>query len=99
MAVFSAAALLLWPHHRTEIRLLLTDIVMPDGVSGPELAKRLLADQPNLKVILMSSYHPGANQLLAALGPEVDFIAKPFTPEEILRVVQRRLAAGDRHPA
>ena len=94
-----AAALLLWPDYRLEIRLLLTDIVMPGGVSGPDLARTLLAERPDLRVILMSGYHPGANQEIAALGPGVEFIAKPFAPEEILRIVQKQLANEDRHPA
>ncbi|MBI3886714.1 MAG: MASE1 domain-containing protein [Opitutae bacterium] len=93
-----AAALLLWPAHRAEIRLLLTDIVMPDGVSGTDLAQRLLAEQPALKVILMSGYHPGSDRQLAALGPDVEFIAKPFPPDAILQLVQKQLAASTPRP-
>jgi CheY-like chemotaxis protein len=41
---------------RGEIQLLLTDIVMPDGMTGKELAAKLLEDKPDLKVIYTSGY-------------------------------------------
>jgi len=49
-------ALAVWQEHRDDIRLLLTDLVMPDGMSGKELAQRLLRENPGLKVIYTSGY-------------------------------------------
>src|SRR5690606_14141364 len=46
-----------WKQHRNEVRLLLTDMVMPDGMSGLELAKLLRAADPGLKIICMSGYN------------------------------------------
>ena len=46
-----AAALSVWDLHKDEIHLLLTDMVMPHGISGRELAGKLLAERPRLKVI------------------------------------------------
>jgi len=54
--VLSAAngrdALNVWAEHRDEIALLLTDVVMPESISGRQLAHTLIQDKPNLKVIL-----------------------------------------------
>jgi CheY-like chemotaxis protein len=44
-------ALEIWNEHRDEIHLLLTDLVMPTGISGPELARRLQQTSPELKVL------------------------------------------------
>ena len=50
------AALEVWARHRHEIQLLLTDVVMPDGMGGLELAQRLRRDRPDLRVIYTSGY-------------------------------------------
>lgn len=86
-AASGAEALRVWEAHRGEIDLLLTDIVMPDGVSGRELAARLLGEEPRLRVIYMSGY--SAEIAGCDLGPEgaVNFLAKPFTVEELTRTV------------
>lgn len=49
-------ALDLWDRHRQEIDLLLTDMVMPEKVSGVQLAEKLLAQKPTLKIIFASGY-------------------------------------------
>ena len=49
-------ALDVWNQRANEIDLLLTDMVMPEGISGAELAERLLAGQPGLKVVFTSGY-------------------------------------------
>ena len=49
-------ALEVWAAHKDEIRLLLSDVVMPDGINGLELSARLLEEKPDLKVILSSGY-------------------------------------------
>ena len=50
------AALELWAEHREDIDLLLTDVVMPESISGRELAHTFLMEKPNLKVIFTSGY-------------------------------------------
>jgi CheY-like chemotaxis protein len=49
-------ALELWNHCGPEIELLLTDIIMPEGMTGRTLAERLREQRPDLKVIFMSGY-------------------------------------------
>ena len=49
-------ALRIWDQHDGKIDLLLTDIVMPEGLNGRELAKQLKGRKPDLKVIFSSGY-------------------------------------------
>jgi two-component system cell cycle sensor histidine kinase/response regulator CckA len=62
------------------IDLLITDVNMPD-VGGPELARRLLAIRPGLKVLYVS----GSSQALDSglLTPGAGFLQKPFTTEAL----------------
>src|SRR5580700_1492922 len=55
-AASGALALELWNQDKPQIDLLLTDMVMPDGMSGRQLAERLRADNPSLKVLFTSGY-------------------------------------------
>ena len=78
-----------------DIDLLLTDVVMP-GMSGTELASRLLTERPNLKVLLMSGY--AEEEILSRGFPEskLAFLPKPFTPARLVDKVQDVLRGGRR---
>lgn len=85
-------ALKLWTKHRDEIDLLLTDMVMPNGMTGCELSQRLLVDQPNLPVIYSSGYSieltaPGFNE-----NERLVFLPKPYLTGQLLTVVNRCLS-------
>jgi CheY-like chemotaxis protein len=81
-------ALKLWDQHKDDIDLLLTDIMMPEGVSGRELAERVLQDRADLKVIYSSGYS------LDVVGQEppfkdgANFLQKPYDPDTIARMVR-----------
>lgn len=81
--------------HPGEVRLLLTDVVMP-YMDGGELAERALDLHPRLPIVLMSS-HPSDNiaELLAGY-PELPFLAKPFTTEKLNQVLTPLLGAPER---
>ncbi|MCX6914435.1 MAG: PAS domain S-box protein, partial [Verrucomicrobia bacterium] len=55
-ATTAREALEVWRSHAGEIALLLTDIVMPEGITGCDLTEQLRAQRPALKVVLMSGY-------------------------------------------
>ena len=68
----------LFEHHAGEVRLLLTDIVMP-GMRGTEAAQKLVSMAPNLKVLYMSGYTDNAMFHQKLLDTGTLFIQKPFT--------------------
>src|SRR5256714_8382118 len=80
-------ALEIWAEHREEIDLLLTDVVMPESISGRQLAHSLIMDKPDLKVIFTSGYSA------ELFGPEFEneknhlFLAKPYLPDRLAQTV------------
>jgi PAS domain S-box-containing protein len=77
---------------RAEIHLLLTDVIMP-GISGHELAKRLTARLPRLRVLYMSGYTYNIIAHGGTLEAGVAFLQKPFTPSTLLEKVREVLDA------
>jgi two-component system cell cycle sensor histidine kinase/response regulator CckA len=74
--------------HDGTIHLLLSDVVMP-GMKGPELARRLKALRPGLRVLLMSGYAADV-----VTGPGLDdavLVTKPFSPASLARAVRNVL--------
>jgi signal transduction histidine kinase len=74
------------------IHLLLTDVVMPQ-VSGPELAKRLSAVRPDLKVLCMSGYTDDSIVRHGVLESQIEYIQKPLTPATLTKRVREVLDA------
>ena len=83
-------ALLTGAKHMGPIHLLLTDVVMPQ-MSGPEVAEKLTAVRPDMKVLYMSGYpdHPVFSQ--GAVKRETAFLQKPFTPNVLTQKVREVL--------
>jgi signal transduction histidine kinase/CheY-like chemotaxis protein len=80
-----------WQQHRGPIRLLLTDLVMPGRTTGKELAKQLLRQDPELKVIYISGYSLEAadKDLLSEEG--ATFLNKPFEPHKLALAIRHCL--------
>jgi FixJ family two-component response regulator len=70
------------------IQLLLTDLVMPEGISGRDLAATLQADQPQLKVIYMSGYPGDVAGRGLTLREGGNFLQKPFSPIKLAELVR-----------
>ncbi len=87
------SALEVWDAHRDEIRVLLTDILMPGGMTGIELGKRLVAEKPGLAVIYSSGYGADAVGKDFRLEEGVNFISKPFDPRKLTQAIRGRLDA------
>ena len=84
-------ALKLWDAHRAEVSLVLTDLVMPDGVNGQELARRLRADMPGLRVVFSSGYSSEIAGRELRLGNGENFLQKPFSADTLSEIVRRAL--------
>jgi nitrogen-specific signal transduction histidine kinase len=86
-------ALALADQYRQPIHLLFTDIVMP-GLSGPDLARRFSAVHSESKVLLTSGY---SGTLAANDSPDaaINYLAKPFSAEQLRRAVGRILSGND----
>ena len=82
------AALEVWRTHRPEIRLLLTDLMMPGGLTGRDLAEQLLRQNPELKVIYASGYSAELASQDFPLEEGVNFLAKPFTAHKLAQIVR-----------
>ena len=79
---------------RRFIDLLLTDLVMPRGMSGIELARAVRQLSADLPVLLMSGYSPAGLELNGEL--HYGFIAKPFRPAELGKAINDLLRAARR---
>lgn len=90
-AAHGVDALRVWDAHEGRIQLLLTDLVMPDGIDGLELAARLHQRDANLKVIFTSGYNADISGRELALEPGEYFLQKPTTPLVILETIRRCL--------
>ncbi len=84
-------ALGVWERHRDEIDLVLTDMVMPEGMSGGELVDRLRADKPDLAAIFTSGYSPEVVGGAVRFREGIDFLQKPFDIDSLSRLVSLRL--------
>jgi two-component system, cell cycle sensor histidine kinase and response regulator CckA len=73
--------------HAGEIHLLLTDVVMP-GMSGHELAQRLTAMLPDLRVIYMSGYVQDSLVHREVVASGAPFLQKPFAQDALARTVR-----------
>ncbi|HXD22603.1 MAG TPA: ATP-binding protein, partial [Gemmatimonadaceae bacterium] len=89
-AVDAPAALLRAEKFRGPIHLLLTDVVLP-GLSGRDLAGRLKASRPDMKVLFTSGYTDDAMMRRGVADRGVAFMQKPFTPETLARRVRQVL--------
>jgi len=78
--------------HSGPLDLLVTDLVMPQ-MDGRELAQRLAALRPGLRVLFMSGYTGDTIAQRGVLDPDVAFIEKPFGPEGLARKVREILDA------
>jgi DNA-binding NtrC family response regulator len=80
-----------WASKADEIDLVFTDMVMPGGMSGRDLADELRKTRPDAKIVFTSGYSPsrdGQNQNL--LGG-LKFLPKPYNPTKLLHAIEEAL--------
>lgn len=91
-------ALKIWAEKQNQIDLLLTDIVMPEAISGLQLAERMLKTRPELKVIYTSGYSIDLIAKGYALRDGQNFLPKPYPPAKLANAVRSCLDAIVPHP-
>ncbi len=84
--------------HAGEIRLLLTDVVMPE-MNGRELSAQLHRLYPHIKTIFMSGYTANVIAHHGVLEEGVSFISKPFTKQELASKVRETLDSSTAEPS
>jgi CheY-like chemotaxis protein len=87
-------ALRLWPQYRGKIDLLLTDMVMPGGITGRELADRLLCEEPRMCVIYSTGYSVDLSNSGINLVEGVNCLRKPYDATALVRAVKKAFANG-----
>ena len=71
-------------------------MILPDGFSSAEVARRLREDEPALKILFTGGYRADFVSGKAVLMPGINFLPKPYKPEKLIRLVRENL---DRTPA
>ncbi|MCL5096743.1 MAG: response regulator [Candidatus Omnitrophica bacterium] len=80
-----------WQQQGGEVQLLFTDMVMPEGITGLELAKRLRVLNPNLKVIIFSGYSAELTHQNRVISDGIGYLPKPCSPKELALTIRRVL--------
>ena len=95
-AASGPGALKVWDEYKGSIDLLLTDMIMPEGMTGRDLADHLRRRKPDLKVIYSSGYSSASRS--DAAQTETAFLAKPYHPPELAHMVRQCLDTPGREP-
>ncbi|MEZ0276505.1 MAG: PAS domain-containing protein [Roseimicrobium sp.] len=84
-------ALEIWKRERANVDALVTDLILPGGLSGQELADLLIRDKPSLKIIHTSGYNDDVvtRRLREATGSA--FLRKPYSARQLAEMVRMRL--------
>jgi CheY-like chemotaxis protein len=84
-------ALKIWRQNKDRIDLLLTDIVMPDGMTGRDLAEKAQAEKSGLKAIFTSGYSSDIVGKDFIIEEGVNYLQKPYLPQKLIRVIRKCL--------
>jgi two-component system, cell cycle sensor histidine kinase and response regulator CckA len=89
-AASGVEALKAWDEHDGQINLLLTDMVMPEGMTGSDVAARLRKRKPDLKVIFTSGY---SAEVMGKdfIQRDITFLPKPYLPAQLAQIVRQCL--------
>ena len=85
----------LWEQHRDKIDLFFTDIVLPRGISGWDLAEEFGALKRDMLIVYTSGYSPEFDAKGSILERGVNYIPKPFNQRQLLTIVRDSLARND----
>ena len=74
-----------------QIDLLLTDVVLPGGINGRQLADEVRKRRPKVKVLHITGYTRNAIIHHGRLDPDIELLTKPFTADALTRKVRQIL--------
>lgn len=95
-AAHGKEALRLWQGMAPKPALVLTDMMMPEGMTGWELAQRIRQEVPDMKVLFTSGYSPEIFGTDVQLDVNSNFLPKPYNPKLLARTV--RSCLDDQRP-
>jgi len=75
-----------------KIQMLITDLIMP-GMNGRKLSNMLASSHPDMRCLYMSGYTAEIISSRELLGPEIHFLQKPFSRQDLLNTVRKVLDA------
>jgi len=87
--------------HSQPIQLMVTDVIMPGGMNGKQLADRMSAIRPEMKVLYISGYADGSLFSNAEQETPIQLLEKPFSPQNLVQKVRELLderAGSDDRP-
>jgi CheY-like chemotaxis protein len=76
-----------------QIDLLFTDLVMPGGLNGKELAEKVRQARPGIRVLLTSGYRPEAGMREGGIDTQFQLLAKPYRKADLGRALRQCLTA------
>jgi two-component system, cell cycle sensor histidine kinase and response regulator CckA len=91
-------ALSVWDRRAHEINLLLTDVVMPEGINGHDLARKLRQARPELNVVFTSGYDPDRLNFESTILEGIQFVQKPYSVDKLLSSIRRSLDTPAQKP-
>jgi signal transduction histidine kinase/CheY-like chemotaxis protein len=87
----ASEALALWSRHSADVRLLVTDMVMPGGMSGLDLISRARQDRVTLSAILTSGYNDEILKADQLTGLGIDLLPKPYDIDSLTQLISEKL--------
>ncbi len=87
----ATAALKLWDDRGGDFDLLITDLILPFGISGRELVDRLVRAKPELRVIYMSGYSADVVAQNLSIDAGQAWLQKPYSAEQLAAIVRQSL--------
>jgi CheY-like chemotaxis protein len=81
----------IFEEQRTEVDLVLTDIVMPDSIDGLEVATRIQRIDPTVPVLFITGAIPEDDPHTLALMNGGFLLRKPFFPDQLIRFVENQV--------
>ena len=90
-AVDGNDALKIWAEYKNDISLVFTDVIMPGGMNGRELADKLRAGKPGIKVVFSSGYSADVLGKDFTVDPDLYYLPKPYQMQALARIVRRCL--------